>query len=100
MAGDDIEDAHEFILRDQAERVAYTLGCNRTFADRDHLVGEAERVTHRTIRGAGNRRNRILVNLDAFGAEDCRKPPCNVREPNAFEIEPLEATENRRGGLS
>ena len=84
---------------DETERVAHAVRGHAAVAHRQHLVGEAERVAHRAVGGARDRRERFGLGADLLFAEDVRQALANLGRTDALEVEALEPAQDRRRGL-
>ncbi len=88
------------VFRHQSERIPHAIGRHRGhIAERQHLVGQRQRIPHRAIRRAGDHRDRIVVRAHAFLAQHVTQPIPNVRRTDALEIEPLQPAQHGRGRL-
>jgi hypothetical protein len=84
----------------EAEHLAYGLGGDGTRAMRDRLVEERQRIAHRALGGARDRRERLRLDLDLLLAADAREVPDELLGVDASEIEALAARQNRHRNLA
>ncbi len=100
MLGDDVEHRDELVFGNEAECVADAIGGDAAFAAHGQdLIGETQRVAHRSVRRAGDRRKRLRLGAHVFGVQHVRETIANLRRTDALEVEPLETAQHGRRHL-
>ncbi len=96
---DVFQDVQILIFRNEAERIAHALSGERPLAERQHLIGEAERIAHRAVRGARQECERVVLPLHLLAVEHHGEPRAHVGRTYSAEVEALQPAEHGRGHL-
>ena len=95
----EIEQCKIFVFVHEAERIAHALRGDVAGAEREHLVGERERVAHGPIGRPREHGQGIRFGADFLGLQNGGEPVAHIGRTNTLEIEALHAREHRRCGL-
>jgi hypothetical protein len=88
--GDEIERRQKLLFGNEPQRLANPIDRDSAFSCGQHLVGETQRVAHRSVRRSGDRRQRVRFCVNPFGVEHVAKARPDLGHADALQVEALE----------